>query len=173
MLNEDLVNTFPIPTEMPTQVGMITLRDGPKVIWAGKFPIRFNALNAAVKWQLLQFSIPEMQHVIITDTAGLISYAIQLNDVGSLGEMYIRELPNERLTALIITAPHPSRPLGWTLEENEIIKSQPDRKSSLKVMREFAAKQADERETITRWQEVIFSIFLQQLLNDMGVIKMS
>lgn len=171
MMNEDLTNSLPIPTDMPTPTGMMTLWNGPREIWSGKFPIRFSALNAAVRWHFLQFSMLEVQCSTIAETVGLISYSIKLNGVGILGEVCIRELPDERFTALIITTSRPSGPVGWTVEEEEVIKSEPDRISRLKVMHELATTQADEREVFTRWQEFVFNIFLRQMLSDTEVIE--
>ena len=149
---------------------MIRVQIEPIEIWAGKFPVRFTALNAAVRCHL-QSRIQNIRSVAVEHTAGFIRYVVTFNELGDLGEVCIRELPDEQYTALTICAPKPSRPIEWTSEEKALIESQPDRQCRLEVAHELGAKIAAEREEVLNWQQRFFSSFLEELLDDSEIIN--
>jgi len=149
---------------------MIRVQIEPIEIWAGKFPLRFPALNAAVRGHL-QSRIQNIRSVEVENIAGFIRHVVTFKELGDLGEVCIRELPDEQYTALTICAPKPPRPVEWTLEERAFIESQPDRQSRLEVAHELGIKIAAEREEVLIWQERFFNRFLQELLDDSEIVK--
>jgi hypothetical protein len=133
-------------------------------LWAGKFPVSFNALNAAVKSHL-RMPLDDVQTVKIEETAGLIGYSITFAGVGHLGDLWIRELPNERFTAMIITAPQ-FRVNSWTREEQALIESQPSREEKRRVMHDLALKVEAQRNEVLKYQDIVLNGLLKQLLSD-------
>jgi hypothetical protein len=134
------------------------------ILWSGKFPVRFSALNAAVKWHL-RMPLDDVQTATIEETAGLIGYSIKLSGVGDLGDLWIRELPNERFTALIITAPK-LEINPWTAEEQALIASQPNREEKLRVTHDLASTVEAQREEVLKYQDIVLNSLLKQLLSD-------
>jgi hypothetical protein len=139
------------------------------VLWAGKFPVRFNALNAAVKWHL-RMPLDDVQTVKIEETAGLIGYSIKFSGVGDLGDLWIRELPNEQFAALIITAPKFPR-TAWTAEDQASIASQPSREEKLRIMHDLTSRVDAEREEVLKYQDIVLNGLLQHLLSDPEVAE--
>jgi len=95
---------------------------------------------------------------------------IHYASVGNLGEVCIQELPN-RNTLLSIKHPFDDEPIGWTQEQRHLIQSQPDRDSKKKKIYELSYSRIYQSENIQEWQEIVFSVFLKNLLSDPYVIK--
>ncbi len=133
-------------------------------LWTGKFPVSFNALNAAVKSHL-RMPLDDVQTVKIEETAGLIGYSIKFSGVGDLADLWIRELPNQRFTAMTITAPK-FEINSWTPDEQALIASQPDREKKLRVMRDLAWKVESQRQEVLKYQGIVLNGLLNNLITD-------
>jgi hypothetical protein len=133
-------------------------------LWSGKFPVGFNALNAAVKSHL-RMPLDDVQTVKIEETAGLIGYSIRFSGVGDLADLWIRELPDERFTALTITAPK-FEVNSWTPEEQALIESQPNREERLRVMHDLAWKVESRRQEVLKYQGIVLDGLLNNLITD-------
>ena len=156
---------------LPNSAGMLNVRTGPREIWAGKFPVKFSVLNAAVRWHLRQFQLSDLEYEVVEETNGLIRYAVRFKDIGNLGEIYLRELFEESNTALIITPPEKILQHGWSLEQREMIDTLPNREAKLELMHKLANDNIEAQQQIFEWQEFIFNLFVIKILSDSEVVQ--
>ncbi|MBN2393905.1 MAG: hypothetical protein JXR84_24440 [Anaerolineae bacterium] len=166
-----MINPQDFDISLPGSMGMLNVRIGPREIWAGKFPIRFDVMNAAVRWHLGQFQLLDLEYEVAEETNGLIRYAVHFKNVGNLGEIYLRELFEESNTALIITPPKLIPQQGWSSEQREMIASASDREAKLELMHQLASNDAEAQQQLSKWQEFVFNLFLKEILGDSEVIQ--
>lgn len=133
-------------------------------LWSGKFPVSFNALNAAVKSHL-RMPLDDVQIVKIEETAGLIGYSIKFSGIGDLADLWIRELPDKRFTAMTITAPK-FEVNSWTPQEQVLIASQPSREEKLRVMHDLAWKVESQRQEVLKYEGIVLNGLLDNLITD-------
>jgi len=143
----------------------------PVDIWRQEFPIPFNAMNAIVSKHFSQLTLRDVHHRTIESTPGFMRYMVSYKEIGDLGEIYIQKLPNGNTQLSIPNPIDDDAPIGWTQEQQNLIQSQPDRESEIKMRYELARSEAAKREEMQKCQELIFVVFLKNLLGDPHIVQ--
>lgn len=153
--------------------GMKTLRLPPLEMWAGKFHVPFGVLNGAVRRHFLQHRLAETQCELLEQLPGFVRYEIKYDEVGTIGEVYVQDLPDDYSRLSFVPPFDPKQTQGWTSQQLEVIQSQPGREAKLQVMQEMAEADADRKKRLQKYQDWVFILFLRTLLVDPDMSPMS